>query len=135
MTVSTRYPYQTLEVRRGSEAPAFVLWAVYVPVDREQRVSRCVRLLMVRKPPVPGVIHLMGPLIRHFTEAVFAQDRAAVEAKQRAWELQGGDRNQEIYPVIRELKDLFRRNGVPADGAWGGGRRQSNPGATAELRP
>jgi phenylpropionate dioxygenase-like ring-hydroxylating dioxygenase large terminal subunit len=136
MTVSTRYPYQTLQVRRaGSGTPAFVLWAVYVPVDREQRVNRSFGLLMVRKPPVPGLIYLMWPLIRHFTEAVFAEDRQAVEAEQRAWELQGGDRNREISPVIRGLKDLLRRNGVAAGGTSGGDRRQSSPGAPAEVRP
>ena len=37
-------------------------------------------------------------MIRYFAESVFAQDRLAVEAEQRAWDPQGGDRNQEVRP-------------------------------------
>ncbi len=114
MTIATRYPYQTLTVRRaGSQTALFDLWAAYVPVDREQRVNCSFGLLMIRKPPVPGLLYLMWPVIRHFAEAVFTEDRLAVEAEQRAYDLQGADWNQEIYPLVRELKELLIRQGAP----------------------
>ena len=118
MTVATRYPYQLLQVRRlSSPKPAFTLWAVYVPVDAEQRTSRSFGVLMIRIPPVPILRHLMWPIIRQFTEAIFAEDRKAVEAEQRAYDRQGADWNCEINPVIRELKELLIRRGVPSRSA------------------
>jgi phenylpropionate dioxygenase-like ring-hydroxylating dioxygenase large terminal subunit len=114
MTIRTQYPYQTLSIcRGGSTTPAFDLWAVYVPSDREQRNHVSVGMLMIEKPRLPGLIHLLWPIIRRFTESVFAEDRTAVEAEQRAYDLQGADRNQEINPVILALREVLARNGVP----------------------
>jgi hypothetical protein len=48
-----------------------------------------------------------------FTEGIFGQDRKIVEAEQRAYEDQGGDLNQEIFPLIHRLKQLIARCGVP----------------------
>ena len=50
--------------------------------------------------------------MRRFTDLVFEQDRMAVEAEQQAYEAQGADWNQEVFPVIRDLKDLLRRCGA-----------------------
>jgi hypothetical protein len=112
MTIATRYPYQTLTVRRAASRTAlFDLWTAYVPVDQAQRVNRSFGLLMIRKPPLPGLIYLMWPVIRRFAEAVFTEDRQAVEAEQRAWDVQGADLNQEVYPLVRELKELLIRQG------------------------
>jgi hypothetical protein len=36
----------------------------------------------------------------------------AVEAEQRAYETQGGDWNQEIFPVIIDLRELLMKHGV-----------------------
>jgi phenylpropionate dioxygenase-like ring-hydroxylating dioxygenase large terminal subunit len=114
MTIRTQYPYQTLSVRKaGSDHTAFNLWAAYVPYDKEQRSHTSVGLLMIEKPRVPGFIHLVWPFIRRFAESVFAEDRMAVEAEQRAHDLQQGDWNQEINPVILALRDVLVRNGVP----------------------
>jgi nitrite reductase/ring-hydroxylating ferredoxin subunit len=114
MTIATRYPYQTLKVRRaGSQTALFDMWAAYVPADREQRINCSFGLLMIRKPPLPGLLYLMWPVIRHFVEAGFAEDRLAMEAEQRAHDLQGADWNQEIYPLVRELKELLIRQGAP----------------------
>lgn len=112
LTVTTDYPYQRLTVRSGAAEPAFNLWTCYVPLDRAQRRSLSVGLLMIRKPAIPGLIHLLWPAIRLFTERVFAEDRAAVEAEQRAHDAQGADWNQELFPPIRALKDLLREQGV-----------------------
>ncbi len=113
VTIRTEYPYQTLEaVPEGAELPAFSLWAAYVPEDAEQRTCHAYGLLMIEKPPVPGVLHLAWPLIRRFTERVFAQDRMAVEAEQRAYDEQGEDRNHEVFPLILRVRDVLRNNGV-----------------------
>jgi phenylpropionate dioxygenase-like ring-hydroxylating dioxygenase large terminal subunit len=53
-----------------------------------------------------------GPHWR-FTERVFAEDRIAVEAEQRAWDEQGQDRNHEVFPLILDLRDVLRTNGIP----------------------
>lgn len=114
MTIRTEYPYQTLDlVPEGAERPAYCLWAAYVPEDAEQRTCHAYGLLMIEKPGIPGALHLAWPLIRRFTERVFAEDRMAVEAEQRAWEEQGEDRNHEIFPLILDVRAVLRSNGVP----------------------
>jgi phenylpropionate dioxygenase-like ring-hydroxylating dioxygenase large terminal subunit len=114
ITIRTTYPYQTLQlVPEKAELPAFSLWVAYVPEDAEQRTNHVYGLLMIEKPPIPGAIHLAWPLIRRFTERVFAEDRMAVEAEQRAWDEQGEDWNHEVFPLILDVRDVLRRNGVP----------------------
>lgn len=114
MTIRTEYPYQTLDlVPENAERPAFRLWVAYVPEDAEQRRCHTYGLLMIEKPRVPGALHLARPLIRRFTERVFAEDRMAVEAEQRAWDEQGEDRNQEVFSLILDVREVLRANGVP----------------------
>jgi phenylpropionate dioxygenase-like ring-hydroxylating dioxygenase large terminal subunit len=116
ITIRTQYPYQTLQdVPEKAELPAFSLWVAYVPEDAEQRVNHAYGLLMIQKPPVPGALHAAWPLIRRFTERVFAQDRMAVEAEQRAWDEQGEDWNREVFPLIRDVREVLRANGVPIE--------------------
>jgi renierapurpurin 18,18'-hydroxylase len=83
-----------------------------VPEDAGQRTSHVYGQLMIAKPPVPGALHLAWPFIRRFTERVFAEDRMAVEAEQRAWDEQGRDRNHEVFPLILDLREVLRSNGV-----------------------
>ncbi|MEO3763853.1 aromatic ring-hydroxylating dioxygenase subunit alpha [Streptomyces sp. B5E4] len=114
MTIRTQYPYQTLDlIPEGADHPAFRLWAAYVPEDAEQRTCHAYGLLMMEKPRIPGALQLAWPLIRRFTERVFAEDRMAVEAEQRAWEEQGEDRNHEVFPLILNVREVLRANGVP----------------------
>jgi phenylpropionate dioxygenase-like ring-hydroxylating dioxygenase large terminal subunit len=114
ITIRTGYPYQTLQlVPQDAELPSFSLWVAYVPEDAEQRTNHVYGLLMIEKPPVPGALQLAWPLIRRFTERVFAEDRMAVEAEQQAWDEQGEDRNHEVFPLILDLRDVLRTNGVP----------------------
>ncbi|MEU3282633.1 aromatic ring-hydroxylating dioxygenase subunit alpha [Streptomyces antibioticus] len=114
MTIRTEYPYQTLDlVPENAERPAFRLWAAYVPEDAEQRTCHAYGLLMIEKPRISGVLDLAWPFIRRFTERVFAEDRMAVEAEQRAWEEQGEDRNHEVFPLILDVREVLRSNGVP----------------------
>jgi renierapurpurin 18,18'-hydroxylase len=117
MTIRTGYPYQTLSLFRGGAShPSFNLWAAYVPVDREQRANISMGLLTIEKPAVRGLINLFWPLIRRFAEAVFTEDRAAVEAEQQAYDRQQADCNQEINPVILALREVLIRNGAPLSG-------------------
>ncbi len=119
MTIRTEYPYQTLrfwtEGTEGSETPALDLWNVYIPVDKEQRINHTFGMIMVHKPPVPGLIHLLWPFITWFTEGIFKEDRWIVELEQKAHDAQGSDWNQEIFPIILDLRDLLVRGGVPLD--------------------
>jgi len=113
MTVATCYPYQTLRYwPPGSAAPALDLWNVYVPIDREQRVNRTFGLMMIRKPAFPGLVHALWPLIVWFTNGIGAEDKWIVEHEQKAFDRQGQDQNQEIFPVIQALRALLVERGV-----------------------
>lgn len=125
ITIRTQYPYQYLTLRYGTKTePLISLWSAYVPLDREQRVNYTVGLLAIRKPRFSWLLWPAWPVIRHFTEKVFAEDRVAVEAEQRAYDAQGGDWNQEVLPYIMELRRLLIAGGIPIDA----------PGATTTAR-
>jgi renierapurpurin 18,18'-hydroxylase len=116
LTIRTGYPYQTLELLPdGASEPAFSLWAAYVPEDAAQRTCHVHGILMIRKPRFAAALTLAWPFIRRFTERVFAEDRMAVEAEQRAWDEQGEDQNREIFPLILDLRQMLRAGGVPLD--------------------
>jgi phenylpropionate dioxygenase-like ring-hydroxylating dioxygenase large terminal subunit len=115
MVIRTEYPYQRLTfTQAGSALPALDLWLAYVPVDREQRVTHSFGLMNIRRPSVPGLIHLFWPAIVWFTNGIFAQDQAIMEAEQRAHDLQGCDRNNEVFPLIKRLREVLARRGRPA---------------------
>lgn len=112
MTIRTQYPHQILQfIRADQEKPSLDLWLAYVPVDRQQRINHSLGLMMIKKPPIPGLIHLFWPFIVYFTEGIFGQDRQIVEMEQQAYDLQGGDWNQEIFPVICMLRELLAAQG------------------------
>jgi phenylpropionate dioxygenase-like ring-hydroxylating dioxygenase large terminal subunit len=116
MTIRTGYPYQTLRYwtdGQREKPPALDLWNAYVPTDRAQHRNHTFGLIMIEKPPIPGVMHLLWPVVTLFTEGIFGQDRTIVEAEQRAYEAQGADLNHEVFPVIQSLKVLLARCGVP----------------------
>ena len=89
MTIRTDYPYQTLTIAGSSAdaSPSLSLWVAYVPTDRQDRASRSFGVLLIRKPRVALLLTLVWPVLRHFVKSVFAEDRMAVEAEQRAYEL------------------------------------------------
>ena len=114
MTIRTEYPYQTLKFwKAGSAEPELDLWNVYIPVDHAQRVNHTYGLMNIRAPSVPGLIHLMWPFIVWFTNGIFAEDRWIVEEEQKAFDRQGADWNQEIFPIIQGLREVLVRQGVP----------------------
>ena len=74
-------------------------------------------MIMIEKPPIPGLIHLLWPFITWFTDGIFREDRWIVELEQKAHDEQGADWNQEIFPAILDLRALLVRGGVPLDDA------------------
>jgi phenylpropionate dioxygenase-like ring-hydroxylating dioxygenase large terminal subunit len=114
MTIATEYPYQRLRFwPPETDEPALDLWNVYVPLDRAQRTNRTFGLMMIKKPSLPGLIHLMWPAIAWFTDGIFAEDKDIVEKEQQAFDAQGADRNHEIFPVIQALRAHLIEKGVP----------------------
>ena len=112
MTIRTSYPYQTLRIWAGDDLPVMQLWIVYVPQDAEQRSNRTFGLLSVRRPRIPLLIDAAWPLLILFTERIFAEDRAIVELEQQAYDRQGADCNQEVFPPIQDLRQLLARCGL-----------------------
>jgi phenylpropionate dioxygenase-like ring-hydroxylating dioxygenase large terminal subunit len=117
MTIRTQYPHQTLKIVTSSGKTVMDLWIVYVPLDKEQRTNRTFGLLSVKKPGIPGLLDLGWPLLVWFTERIFKEDREIVEMEQRAHDRQGRDCNQEVFPVINELRALLRACGAPENHA------------------
>jgi hypothetical protein len=91
------------------------VWLGYTPLDRDQRTNRTFGYLSVKKPPVPGLIHMVWPFVTWFTERIFTEDKDVVEFEQKAHDEQGGDWNNEVFPAIRDLRGVLARCGVPMD--------------------
>lgn len=115
MTIRTEYPYQTLRIRTQDELPVMDLWITYTPLDREQRRCRVFGLLSVKRPKIWGLLEVAWPFLVMFTERIFREDRAIVELEQAAFDAQGRDGNQEIFPVIVALRGLLRRCGASGE--------------------
>ncbi|HTY92888.1 MAG TPA: Rieske 2Fe-2S domain-containing protein [Steroidobacteraceae bacterium] len=119
MCIRTDYPYQTLRVwvgrniDREHDDPVLSVWLGYTPLDSEQRSNRTFGYLSVKKPPVPGLIHAVWPFVTHFTENIFREDKEIVEFEQRAYDAQGCDWNNEVFPPIRDLRAVLARCGKP----------------------
>ena len=84
-----------------------------MPLDREQRINHTFGLMNIRKPSIPGLMELLWPFVVWFTEGIFTQDRWIVELEQAAFDQQGSDWNQEIFPVILQLRKMLLRQGLP----------------------
>jgi phenylpropionate dioxygenase-like ring-hydroxylating dioxygenase large terminal subunit len=107
---------QTLSILPGGgDEPIFKLWICYTPLDAEQKTIRTFGFISIHRPKnLAGRAALQAawPLLVLFTERIFKEDRFIVEAEQAAHDLQGGNWNQEVFPVIRELGELLARNGL-----------------------
>ena len=114
MVIRTEYPYQTLRIHTSGDKPVMDLWIVYVPLDKEQRTQRTFGLLSIQRPKIPLLLDAGWPFLVWFTERIFKEDRWIVEREQEAHDKQGADWNQEVFPVIRDLRELLRENGVAA---------------------
>jgi hypothetical protein len=103
------------------------VWLGYTPLDKEQRTNRTFGYLSVKRPGLPGVIDLAWPFITMFTENIFKEDKEIVEMEQAAHDAQGSDWNNEVFPPIRDLREVLARCGVP------NGARPESTRAAAEL--
>jgi len=120
MRIRTDYPSQSLKVWVGRDIteqsePALDVWLQYTPLDAEQRTNRTFGYLSVKKPGVPGLIHLVWPFVTWFTEHIFQEDREIVEFEQRAYDAQGTDWNNEVFPALRDLRGVLAANGRPIE--------------------
>ncbi len=118
MRIRTDYPSQNLKVWVGrdiqdSDDPVLDVWLCYTPLDAEQRTNRTYGYLSVKKPPIPGLIHVVWPFVVWFTENIFREDKEIVEFEQKAYDAQGADWNNEVFPALRDLRDVLARCGSP----------------------
>lgn len=114
VTVATEYPYQTLTLfRRGFGHPVLRLWLSYVPGNAAQTTTSAIGAIVVTKPVVPGILTALRPILFYFADRIFHQDRLAMEAEQRAYDLRGRDENQEAAPFLLSLRALLMAKGVP----------------------
>jgi renierapurpurin 18,18'-hydroxylase len=120
MRIRTDYPNQSLKVWVGreiqqSDDPVLDVWLAYTPLDAEQRTNRTFGYLSVKRPPVPGLIDAVWPFVTWFTENIFREDQEIVEFEQAAYDAQGADWNNEVFPAIRDLRAVLARSGAPLD--------------------
>ena len=113
MTIRTEYPNQTLRFWTSSEEPVLNVWLGYTPLDAAQRTNRSFILLSVRRPKISALLDIGWPVLVWFTNQIFNEDCAIVEIGERAFDAQGADQNQEVFPPIRDLRDLLAENGRP----------------------
>jgi phenylpropionate dioxygenase-like ring-hydroxylating dioxygenase large terminal subunit len=118
MRIRTDYPSQSLRVWVGRDIketmdPVLDVWLCYTPLDAGQRTNRTFGYLSVKKPRIPGVIHAAWPFVVWFTENIFREDRDIVEFEQRAYDEQGGDWNNEVFPALRDLRSVLAECGKP----------------------
>jgi phenylpropionate dioxygenase-like ring-hydroxylating dioxygenase large terminal subunit len=113
MTIRTGYPYQSLRVWVGGGDPVLHVWLGYTPIGREQKRNHTFGFLSVKKAKIPGLTQMFWPAITWFTENIFREDKEIVEQEQAAYDAQGGDWNNEVFPAIRDLRGLLMRNGAP----------------------
>ncbi|MGA9027555.1 MAG: aromatic ring-hydroxylating dioxygenase subunit alpha [Steroidobacteraceae bacterium] len=116
MRIRTDYPSQSLKVWVGrnielSQDPVLDVWLGYTPLDAAQHRNRTFGYLSVKKPAIPLVIDLVWPFVVWFTENIFREDKDIVEHEQRAYEAQGADWNNEVFPAIRDLRAVLARCG------------------------
>jgi phenylpropionate dioxygenase-like ring-hydroxylating dioxygenase large terminal subunit len=112
MVIRTDYPYQTLTFAMDDGDPVLSVWLGYTPLDAEQRTNRTFGYLSVKRPGVPLLIDAAWPFITMFTESIFKEDKEIVEMEQAAHDAQGGDRNHEVFPPIKELRAVLERCGA-----------------------
>jgi phenylpropionate dioxygenase-like ring-hydroxylating dioxygenase large terminal subunit len=118
MRIRTDYPNQSLKVWVGrdisdTQDPVLDVWLAYTPTDAAQHSNRTYGYLSVKKPPVPGLIHAVWPFVVWFTENIFREDKHIVECEQRAYDAQGADWNNEVFPAIHDLRGVLGRCGLP----------------------
>nr|WP_298797932.1 aromatic ring-hydroxylating dioxygenase subunit alpha [uncultured Acetobacter sp.] len=113
VSIRTTYPYQTLKIHDKDGDLVMSLWVAYVPLGSDQLGTQTFGLLSVKKPKWAFLLDLAWPALGLFTHRIFEEDREIVELEQKAWREQGGDHNIEVFPVVKALRALLARSGVP----------------------
>lgn len=113
VSIRTTYPYQTLQIHDKDGDLIMDLWTSYVPLGETQQVTQAFGLLSVKKPKWNFLLNLAWPALGIFTHRIFEEDREIVEMEQNAWRELGGDHNVEVFPVVKSLRALLARSGVP----------------------
>lgn len=114
MTIRTDYPYQSVRFWVNGDEPVLDVWLSYTPIDAKQNTNRTFGYLSVKKPRIAGLLYLAWPLVTWFTESIFREDKEIVEREQAAYDAQGVDLNNEIFPAICDLRALLARCGSPS---------------------
>jgi hypothetical protein len=86
------------------------LW-IWLSLERSLHAQNS--YLSVKKPRMPGIIHAVWPLVTWFTEGIFRGDKEIVEYEQQAYEAQGTDWNNEVFPPLHDLRTVLARCGRP----------------------
>jgi len=79
-----------------------------------KRTNRTYGYLSVKKPRVPGIIQAVWPFVTWFTENIFREDKEIVNTAE-AYDAQGADWNNEVFPPIRDLRSVLIRCGRPIE--------------------
>jgi hypothetical protein len=61
----------------------------------------------------PERYFLLTSGINPFTESIFREDKEIVEYEQQAYEAQGTDWNNEVFPPLHDLRTVLARCGRP----------------------
>lgn len=112
MTIRTEYPYQTLRFWVDDGDPVLDVWLGYTPLGVEQKNNRTFGYLSVKKPALSWALYAAWPFITVFTERIFREDKEIVEREQAAYNAQGTDRNNEVFPPLRDLRTLLAQCGL-----------------------
>ena len=91
------------------------MWALFIfgqDVERVLGIKRYAGLYFT-SVLTAGLTQLAWPFISWFTERIFHEDKDIVEYEQRAYDAQGGDWNNEVFPPIRDLRAVLARCGKP----------------------
>ncbi|GBQ08047.1 aromatic ring-hydroxylating oxygenase subunit alpha [Acetobacter cerevisiae] len=113
VSIRTTYPYQTLQIHDKDGDLVMDLWVAYVPLGSDQLGTQTFGLLSVKKPKWGFLLDMAWPVLGIFTHRIFEEDREIVELEQKAWRELGGDHNIEVFPIVKALRALLARKGVP----------------------
>ncbi len=119
MRIRTDYPTQSLRVWVGRDIqetndPVLDVWLGYTPLDAEQTHQPHLRLSVGQEAARYRASSMRcGRSSIWFTENIFREDKEIVEYEQRAYDAQGADWNNEVFPPLRDLRGVLARCGGP----------------------
>lgn len=112
MKIRTEYPHQTLRFWVDDGDPVLDVWLGYTPLGAGQISNRTFGYLSVKKPALSWALYAAWPFITFFTERIFREDKEIVEREQAAYNTQGADWNNEVFPPLQDLRAVLKNCGV-----------------------